>query len=265
LISDTPGEYPARQQVAPGKRKALGGVADSRTIHRLMRTRVFNSSEALADAAADEVEAWLRIVTGPRVIGLSGGRTPRRTYELLAERRIGWADVEGWLVDERHVPTNHEDSNAGMIRRALFDTVPAILHEVPWQEAGDAAASYESTLRRVLPTGANGRPQPGLVLLGVGDDGHTASLFPDSPLLDELERDFVAVEVPGRGWRLTATLPLLARARRTLFIASGEHKAGIVAEILEGDSELPAARVSRASRDALWLLDAAAASELQRF
>jgi 6-phosphogluconolactonase len=230
-----------------------------------MRIRVFNSAEALADAAADEVEAWLRIVADPRTIGLAGGNTPRRTYELLATRRLGWSDIDGWLTDERHVPRNHEASNAGMIRRALFDHVPATLHEIPWDEAPDAAASYESTLRQVLPTGPNGRPQPGLVLLGVGDDGHTASLFPGSPALDEVERDFVAIEVPGQGWRFTATVPMLARARRTLFLVSGAAKADIVAEILEGTSELPAARVSRASRDAMWLLDAAAASRLHDY
>jgi 6-phosphogluconolactonase/glucosamine-6-phosphate isomerase/deaminase len=206
-----------------------------------MRIRVFNSAEALADAAADEVEGWLRIITGRRTIGLSGGSTPRRTYELLAERRMGWADVEGWLTDERHVPPNHEDSNAGMIRRALFDHVPATLHEVPWEEAQGAAVSYENTLRRILPPGANGRPQPGLVLLGV------------------------ATKVDGRGWRFTATIPLLTRARRTLFIASGRRKAEIVAQILEGDADLPAARVSRSSRDALWMLDADAASALQEY
>ncbi|MEX2420126.1 MAG: 6-phosphogluconolactonase [Acidimicrobiia bacterium] len=230
-----------------------------------MRIRVFNSAEALADAAADEVEAWLRIVDDPRTIGLAGGNTPRRTYELLATRRLGWSDIDGWLTDERHVPRNHEDSNAGMIRRALFDHVPATLHEIPWDEAPDAAVSYESTLRQILPTGPNGRPQPGLVLLGVGDDGHTASLFPGSPALDEVERDFVAIEVPGRGWRFTATVPMLARARRTLFLVSGAAKADIVAEILEGTSDLPAARVSQASRDALWLLDAAAASRLHDY
>ncbi|MEX1207949.1 MAG: 6-phosphogluconolactonase [Acidimicrobiia bacterium] len=230
-----------------------------------MRIRVFNSAEALADAAADEVEAWLRIVDDPRTIGLAGGNTPRRTYELLATRRLGWSEIDGWLTDERHVPRNHEDSNAGMIRRALFDHVPATLHEIPWDEAPDAAVSYESTLRQILPTGPNGRPQPGLVLLGVGDDGHTASLFPGSPALDEVERDFVAIEVPGRGWRFTATVPMLARARRTLFLVSGAAKADIVAEILEGTSDLPAARVSQASRDALWLLDAAAASRLHDY
>ncbi|MDP2623206.1 MAG: 6-phosphogluconolactonase [Actinomycetota bacterium] len=230
-----------------------------------MRIRVFNSAEALADAAADEVEGWLRIITGRRTIGLSGGSTPRRAYELLAERRMGWADVEGWLTDERHVPPNHEDCNAGMIRRALFDHVPATLHEVPWEEAQGAAVSYENTLRRILPPGGNGRPQPGLVLLGVGEDGHTASLFPGSPALEERERDFIATKVDGRGWRFTATIPLLTRARRTLFVASGRRKAEIVAQILEGDVDLPAARVSRSSRDPLWLLDADAASALDEF
>jgi 6-phosphogluconolactonase len=152
-----------------------------------------------------------------------------------------------------------------MMRRALFDHVQATLHEIPWDEAPDAAATYENTLRQILPTGSDGRPQPGLVLLGVGDDGHTASLFPGSPVLDEVERDFVATEVPGRGWRFTATLPMLARARRTLFLVSGRQKAEIVAEILEGSSNLPAARVTRASRDAIWLLDADAASQLHDY
>ena len=230
-----------------------------------MRIRVFSSSEGLADAVADEVEGWLRILTGPRTIGLAGGSTPRRAYELLAERRLGWADIHGWLTDERHVPRNHEDSNARMMRRALFDHVPAILHEIPWDEAPDAAATYESTLRQILPAGPDGRPQPGLVLLGVGDDGHTASLFPDSPALEETERDFVATDVEGKGWRFTATIPMLARARRTLFLVSGEHKAGIVAEILEGSSDLPAALVSEVSRDAMWMLDAAAASRLRDY
>lgn len=227
-----------------------------------MRIRVFNSAEALADAAADEVEAWLRMVPEPRTIGLAGGTTPRRTYELLATRRLGWADIDGWLTDERHVPRNHEDSNAGMIRRALFDHVPAALHEVPWDEALDAAASYETTLRQILPVGPNGRAQPGLVLLGIGEDGHTASLFPGSPALNELARDFIAVDVPGLGWRFTATIPMLTRARRTLFLVSGPAKAEVVADILEGNSDLPAARVSQASRDAVWMLDADAASRL---
>lgn len=227
-----------------------------------MRVRVFIDHEALADAAADEVEGWLRLPGGGRTIGLAGGTTPRATYELLRTRKIPWEDVHGWTTDERHVPGDHADSNAAMVKRALFDHVPATLHEVPWDEdAAAAAAAYEAELRMILATGSSGL-QPGLVILGIGVDGHTASLFPGSSALEERDRDFVATHVEGTGWRLTATFGLLARARRTLFLVSGERKAAVVAEIFEGNSDLPAAVVARNARDPVWLMDRAAASRL---
>jgi 6-phosphogluconolactonase len=150
-----------------------------------------------------------------------------------------------------------------MARRALFDHVPATLHAVPYTEnPNDGARAYEDMLRGFMGE-SFGRIQPGLVILGVGTDGHTASLFPGTPALEEDERDFVANWVEEQNtWRLTATLPLLARARRTLFVVSGESKAEVVAEILEQGSDHPAAIVNRASRDSVWLLDHAAASEL---
>ena len=150
-----------------------------------------------------------------------------------------------------------------MARRALFDHVPATLLEVPWiEDPMAAAAEYEGNLGEVLESSSKGL-KPGLVLLGVGEDGHTASLFPGTEAVTVTDRDFVANWVPGLGsWRLTATLPLLTRARRTMFLVSGEHKAHIVAEVLEGDGDHPAAAVSRQSRDAVWLLDRGAASLL---
>jgi 6-phosphogluconolactonase len=227
-----------------------------------MRVRIFSSPEALAEAAADEVAGWLRLPGEDRTIGLAGGSTPRRAYELLAQRPTAWDEVHGWMTDDRHVPTDHPDSNAGMARRALFDHVPATLHEVPWDDdAQTAALQYEDELRGLLTRGPNGL-QPGMVILGIGDDGHTASLFPGSAALSVTDHDFIAAEVPGKGWRLTATIALLSRARRTLFLVSGEHKAQVVADVLGGDSDLPAATVSDLARDPVWLIDRGAASLL---
>ena len=228
-----------------------------------MTVRVFPSPQALAEAAADEVAGWLSVRDGRRSVGLAGGSTPRRSYESLRRRPVPWRQVDGWMTDERHVPADHPDSNAGMARRALFAAVPAALHEVPWRDDPAAAAeAYEAELARLLPRGVSGHLEPGLVLLGVGQDGHTASLFPGSTALTETTRDYVATFVEGIGWRLTATRALLGRARRTVFLVAGASKAAIVAEILDGSSELPAAVVARASRDPLWLLDSAAAQLL---
>lgn len=228
-----------------------------------MRLRVFSDADNLADAAAEEVAAWARHDATHPTVGLAGGSTPRRTYERLRGLRLPWDRLDAWVTDERAVPPTDPDSNSGMIGRALFDRVPASFH--PVSGAGDAAAAaaaYETELARFLPAGPHGL-QPGLVILGVGEDGHTASLFPGTAALEETRRGFVANWVPQlAAWRITATLPLLAAARRAVFLVTGSHKASIAAEILEGDSDLPAAVVGRACRDAVWLLDREAAVRL---
>ena len=229
-----------------------------------MRIRVFDDPERLADAAAQEIESWIRL-TGPRTtLGLAGGTTPRATYERLRDVRLPWAGVDAWMTDERFVPLDHPDSNAGMAKLTLFDHVAATLHELPWIEDPLAVAEdYEQQLGRILGREPAGL-KPDLVLLGVGEDGHTASLFPGTDALEEDRRDYVANWVPEQeAWRLTATIGLLRRARRTMFLVAGAHKASIVAEILEGSSNLPAALVSNGSRDAVWLLDQAAAARLR--
>lgn len=226
-----------------------------------MHFRIFNSLDSLADAAADEVEGWLNIPEN-RTLGLAGGTTPRRAYEMLAGRDLPWSEIHGWMTDERHVPIDHADSNAGMAQRALFDHVAATLHQVPWYEDANAAAlDYERHLHRLLGREADdGRP--GMVMLGVGEDGHTASLFPGSTALDETDRDYVATLVPGKGWRLTATLGYLSRARRILFLVAGESKAPVIASIFGEESDLPAALVSARARDVVWLIDRPAAALL---
>lgn len=228
-----------------------------------MRVRVFRDAGHLAEAAAEEIAAWLRVAGEAPSVGLAGGTTPRRTYERLRHLSLPWDAVDVWLTDERFVPPGHPDRNDAMARRALFDSVPARFHPVPHlpgDPAGSAAA-YEEDLAGFLPVGSAGL-QAGLVLLGVGEDGHTASLFPGGRALEARHRGFVADEIPGKGGRLTATLPLLASARRTMFIVSGHHKAAIVAEILEGHPDLPAALVSERARDPVWLLDREAATGL---
>lgn len=230
-----------------------------------MRIRVFPDADALAEAAAVDIARWLTIDES-RTIGLAGGSTPRPAYEVLRDLTVPWDRVTAWMTDERHVPLDHPDSNAGMVRRALFDHVPATLHTVPFREnPNDAALEYEDTLRGFMGT-RFGPLEPGLVILGIGPDGHTASLFPGSPALHEESRDYVANWVQDQtAWRLTATLPLLARARRILFIVSGGSKAEIVAEILEHGSNHPAALVNRSARDSVWLLDREAAGALSAY
>ena len=228
-----------------------------------MRIRIFDDADRLAEAAAQEIESWIRLTAPGVTIGLAGGSTPAATYRLLRGTRLPWDEVTAWMTDERFVAPDDPESNAGMAAAALFDHVPADLRRVPWVEDPLAAAeSYEEELHGILEPSANGL-RPGLVLLGVGEDGHTASLFPGTEALEVTDRDYVAQWVPQQeAWRLTATLSLLTRARRTMFLVSGAHKADIVAEVLEGGGDHPAAIVSNGSRDAVWLLDRDAARRL---
>lgn len=228
-----------------------------------MRIRIFDDAARLADAAAQEIESWIRLSTPDATLGLSGGSTPRTTYERLRLAKLPWEHVNGWMIDERFVSPTDPDRNSKMVGEALFDHVPAGLLTVPWIEDPIAAAEqYQRQLATVLPQAAGGL-KPGLIVLGVGTDGHTASLFPGTDAVDVMDRDFVANWVPQlESWRFTATMPLLQRARRTMFLVSGAHKAQIVADVLEGDGDYPAAWISRESKDAVWLIDRAAAGRL---
>lgn len=222
-----------------------------------MRLLVLDDADTLAARSAAIITEHL---ASGGDIGLAGGSTPEAAYRTLVSAAIDWSRVDAWLTDERHVPVDHPDSNAGMAHRALFGEVAARLHPVPWHEdALTAAHFYESQLTSFLPAGESG-PEPSLVVLGLGADGHTASLFPDCPQ-PEPERDYTAIAVPGKGWRLTATYDLLARAGHTLFLVSGSHKAEALKAVLDG-APLPATRVSMEARDALWLVDHAAAALL---
>lgn len=209
---------------------------------------VVEDAEAAARACAEVVSAAIEAACAARGVAhvaLAGGRTPARTYELLAEIVTDWRDVHLWFGDERCVPLDDPDSNDTLVRRALLERLPddpvsprPTVHAVARAGDGDpaaAAADYEREMRAVVP----GDPFPvlDLALLGLGEDGHTASLFPDDPALGERERLCVAVH--GRKppfERVTLTLPVLRAARAIVVLTAGAGKAWAVAEMLAGPS-----------------------------
>lgn len=228
-----------------------------------MQVSIFDTADELQDAAADIVAGYL--ADGGSDVALAGGSTPEPVHRRLAARGLSWAGVTVWLGDERWVPPDHDDANARMARTTLVDEVGArfIAPQTDGSDPTIAAAHYEIRLRSELRTDAAGRLSPGLVMLGMGPDGHTASLFPGTDALERLDRDFVATWVPQLDtWRLTATLPTLWAADRLLFLVTGAGKAQMIASILEDGDPYPARKVAEGAADVTWLLDAAAASQL---
>jgi 6-phosphogluconolactonase len=213
-----------------------------------------------AEEAAQEAAARLAAVAGGGQIALAGGSTPRRADEIAAERRSDWGGAEVWWGDERSVPPDDERSNYRMTHEALLarlEMQPRVVHRIRGElSPPEAADDYAREL---------GDRALDLVLLGLGPDGHTASLFPNSPALEERERTVVAAE-PGREpfvTRVTLTIPALARARIVLFLVDGVEKAAAVARAF-GDAEPSADTPASLVRggETLAILDEAAASQL---
>lgn len=233
-----------------------GYPADMLSIH--------SSSDEAAAAVAEEIAT--EVAASPQAsIGLAGGSTPAAVYGLLARRDIDWAQTTLWLGDERWVPPDHADANTGMIRSTLgaHGAARLLAPDTTLDDPAESAEAYEVALRAAFAAGdPDGRP--GTVLLGMGDDGHTASLFPGSKALDERQRYYVANWIDAKEtWRLTATFSLLWSARRLLFLVTGEAKASMLARILEGGEPLPAQRAAAGNPAATWYVDAAAASQLR--
>jgi 6-phosphogluconolactonase len=236
--------------------------------------RVFDDAEAVSRAAADE---FVRAAgkAGRFRVALSGGSTPRRMYQLLAEApyraRVDWGKVEIFWGDERAVPPDDKDSNYRMAREALLDRVPVPASQVHRIEAerperDQAARDYQATVARVFGVDPAGPPPSfDLVLLGMGPDGHTASLFPHTAGLDEAQRWVIVNHVPKfNADRLTLTYPILNRAHEILFLVAGADKAAPLAEVLQGPPDprrLPSQAV-RPVGSLLWYLDRAAAARL---
>lgn len=239
-----------------------------------MEIIVADNAASLAYAAARRVGSLLEselasVEAGGRIsLGLAGGSTPRATYERLREIDLPWTRIHAWLGDERWVPHDHPDNNGRMARDTLANHVPLRLHPVPYTPnaaPGEAARAYAVTLSEIIAHD-EGRLRPEVVMLGVGTDGHTASLFPETRALAETVRPFVANPVEAvEGWRLTATLPLLHAARHLLFLASGAGKADAVRRVIEDPDreDLPARRAMQGNASVTWFLDRESASMLE--
>ncbi len=187
----------------------------------------------VAEDVAGAAVGVFREVT-PRTLALAGGSTPRALYGLLATELYPWERVDVFFGDERCVSPEDPDSNLKMATEALLSKVPARVHPM----RGCDPAAYEREMRAAL----GDRPVLDLAILGLGEDGHTASLFPGDPALEERERWAVRVERPDHP-RTTLTLPVLSAARVALFLVTGAAKREALRRLLEGDRAIPAARV----------------------
>lgn len=240
--------------------------------------RVIEDGPALAREAAElfiTTAAETVAHRGDAAIALSGGSTPKLMGSLLAtaayRERVEWARLQIFWGDERWVPIGSPESNAGEAKRAFLDLVgipPNRVHpyEIEGVTPEESAGRYEALIRSIVL--GSEIPVFDLVLLGMGEDGHTASLFPGTAAVHESERLVVANEVPKLdATRLTFTPPLINAARQVVFLAAGSGKAERLSEVLEGPVDidrLPAQAVRPRSGRALWLVDRAAAAALAR-
>ena len=237
--------------------------------------RILPDSEHLASAVAEHFVALAGEAIAARglfSVALSGGSTPLAAYALLATGeyavRVDWGRIHVFWGDERCVPPDHVDSNYRMAREALLDNVSVPQQHVHRLRGGacprDVAVLYEVELRKIFRAGV---PRFDLILLGLGQDGHTASLFPGAEVLDEQRRWVVAHYVDSvQGWRVTLSPLVINAARNVTFIVSGADKSDVVREVLEGPSQpylLPAQLVKPDEGHLLWLLDEEAAALLE--
>lgn len=237
-----------------------------------MSVNVYESPEDLAEAAASEFAARADEAIEERgrfTAVLAGGSTPKATYEILARdyaERIDWGKVHVFFGDERTVPPEDEDSNYRMAREALLDHVPvASVHRMQGElPLGEAAEAYEVELRGFF--GSDELPRFDLILLGIGGDGHTASLFPETSALEVHDRWVVANPVLKlETTRITLTAPVINAARAVYFLVAGEGKAEALGQILGGEADPRAypASLIQPEGGPRWMLDQQAASELK--
>ncbi len=236
--------------------------------------KVYPDLEALSQAAAALLVEQANQAVAARgrfCVALSGGGTPRRTYELLAappfKEQAPWHGVHIFWGDERCVPLNDPRSNARMAKEAWLDHVPipeSQIHPLDCAQApAEAARQYEAHLRQFF---AGRPPRLDLVFLGLGDNGHTASLFPGTPVLKETERWAAEVYVAEQDlYRVTLTAPFINQAALIAFLVAGEAKAGVLKEVLQGPRDperLPAQLIQPQNGKLLWLTDLKAAAQV---
>ncbi len=241
---------------------------------------IYADADALSQAAASALVRLVRTAVADRgsaTIALSGGSTPKKLYTLLATNPAcadaPWDKVDFFFGDERHVPPDDDNSNFLMVKKSLLSTgvIPAervhrLRAELP--AAADAAADYEREMERFFGENQrlDGFPRFDLILLGMGPDGHTASLFPDSPGLAEKKRWVVANPVEKfKTDRITFTYPVLNAAREIHLLVAGKDKAEMIGQILASNQDhlpYPVQRVEPLAGKKIWMLDDAAASQL---
>jgi 6-phosphogluconolactonase len=246
-------------------------MPDTRTI------KTVPNATALYRAAADEFRRCAHESIHERgrfCVALSGGSTPRGVYSLLANdqsnphTQLPWDKVFIFFGDERHVPPDHPDSNYRMASESLLSKVPVppqnVFRVFAELDANEAAQKYEDQLRSFFGLRLNDCPRFDLIMLGLGPDGHTASLFPDSKALDENVRLVVANWVEKfQQYRITFTFPVLNHAAEVMFLVAGGDKAQILKDVLNPEtSQFPAQKVLPENGKLLWLLDQDAASLL---
>jgi 6-phosphogluconolactonase len=260
-------------QLGNGSRLPPDTPAGSRSV------RVYEDAAALARAAADLFVASATRARAARQqfsVALSGGSTPRSLYTLLAappyRDQVDWSSTLVFWGDERCVPPDHPDSNYRMATETLLSHVPIppshifrMQAELP--DPAAAAARYEETLRSAFALAPGAWPRFDLILLGLGPDGHTASLFPHTTALAVADRLVVANPVEKLNTtRLTLTAPVINNAAAVVFLVAGADKADPLAAVLEGPSrrnDLPAQLVAPAHGELIWLVDRAAAAQLK--
>lgn len=239
--------------------------------------RVFEDLEDLSRAAASFVVDLAKEAVRDRgafCAALSGGSTPKEVYSLLASpefsMHVPWHTVHLFWGDERCVRPDDPESNYGMVRDVLLQRVPipaTNVHRIRGEiDPGQAAAEYETLLRESFGSEPTKVPRFDLVLLGLGEDGHTASLFPGTSALEETERLTVALYVEKlNAHRISLTLPVINRGAVVVFLVAGEGKRSIVARVLGHSGErtdIPAQRVRPTDGKLIWLLDIPAAAEI---
>ena len=234
-----------------------------------MSVRVFDSVEALSEAAAALISQRLEESSGPFHLALSGGSTPKKLFGILASPAyadsIPWGRIHFWWGDERFVPPTDPDSNERMARETMLDNMPIPAEHIhPMYREGsaeEAASFYEEALREWLPSG-----EFDLVLLGLGPDAHTASLFPGDASIEETVRWVMpSTGAAGVKQRLTLTPAILNKAREVVFLAAGPDKTVPFAHVINepyAPLKYPAQVVSRNAPSVLWMVDTVAASGL---
>jgi len=243
-----------------------------------MYIATYPDSDTLSHQAAQlivRLAAESVVTHGRFTIALAGGSTPRKLYGLLADEayrsQIDWALVEVFWGDERCVPADDAESNFRMAQEAFLSKAPIAENQIhrmhaDWHDHDASARDYVIEMQRVF--GTDGIPSFDLIQLGMGPEGHTASLFPHQAALHEQERLVVPVRTPKPPPdRLTFTPPLLNAARHVLFLVTGSDKADAVREVIEGEynpDEYPAQIVRPPQGEVTWMLDTAAASKLSR-